>query len=133
VPETTSVRPAPPVALPGRTLVSDGVVAAVASIAAREVPGVHDLHRGTARAVQVDVAEHEVAVEVSIVVEHPAPVQEVADQVRAHVAHAITRLTGTTAVEVDVVVADLHVADLHVAPGDASGPATAAVSPVDPA
>ena len=130
MPETTSIRTAPPAVVPGRTLVSDGVVAAVAAIAAREVPDVHDLHRGPARAVEVDVAEHEVAVEVAIVVEHPAPVQEVADQVRAHVAHAITRLTGTAVVEVDVVVADLHVA-----PGDASGSARPVdpVDPVDPA
>ena len=130
MPDTTSVRTAATAVVPGRTLVSDGVVAAVAAIAAREVPCVHDLSRHAARAVQVDVAEHEVAVEVSIVVEHPAPVQEVADQVRAHVAHAITRLTGTAVVEVDVVVADLHVA-----PGDASGSARPVdpVDPVDPA
>ncbi len=108
----------------GRTTIADGVVAKVAGIAAREVPGVFALGGGGARAlgairdvinatdltqgVKVEVGETQAAADLTIVVEYPAPIQEVADNVRAAVADAITRLVGLTVVEVNVDVNDVH-------------------------
>lgn len=112
----------------GRTTIADGVVAKVAGIAAREVPGVYALGGGGARAlgairdvinatdlsqgVKVEVGETQAAADLTLVVEYPAPVQEVASNVRVAVADAITRLVGLEVVEVNIVVNDVHV------PGD---------------
>lgn len=112
----------------GRTTIADGVVAKVAGIAAREVPGVYALGGGGARAlgairdvinatdltqgVKVEVGETQAAADLTIVVEYPAAIQEVASNVRAAVAGAITRLVGLEVVEVNVEVNDVHL------PGD---------------
>jgi uncharacterized alkaline shock family protein YloU len=113
---------------PGTTVVADGVVAKVAGIAAREVPGVFALGGGTARAfgalrdvigttdlgqgVRVEVGETQVAADVTIVVEYPTPMHEVAEQVRAAVARAIEQLVGMEVAEVNVAINDVHI------PGD---------------
>lgn len=110
----------------GTTTIADGVVAKVAGIAAREVPGVYALGGGGARAfgairdalnatdltqgVKVEVGETQAAADLTIVVEYPAPIQEVASNVRAAVAGAITRLVGLEVVEVNVEVNDVHIA-----------------------
>ncbi|PVE98674.1 Asp23/Gls24 family envelope stress response protein [Microbacterium sp. TPD7012] len=109
----------------GKTVIADGVVAKVAGIAAREVPGVFALGGGGARAfgairdvinatdlaqgVKVEVGETQAAADLTIVVEYPAPIQEVASNVRSAVAGAISRLVGLEVVEVNVEVNDVHV------------------------
>lgn len=108
----------------GRTTIAEGVVAKVAGIAAREVSGVHALGGGGARAfgairdavnatdltqgVKVEVGETQAAADITIVVDYPAPIQEVADNVRSAVTAAITRLVGLQVVEVNVDVNDVH-------------------------
>ena len=110
----------------GSTVIADGVVAKVAGIAAREVAGVYALGGGGARAlgairnvvnatdltqgVRVEVGETQAAADITIVVEYPMPVHEVASQVRSAVAAAITRLVGLEVVEVNVEVNDVHLA-----------------------
>lgn len=112
----------------GKTVIVDSVVAKVAGMAAREVPGVHALGGGAARVlgsireavgakdlaqgVQVEVGETEVAAELSIVVDYPEPLQRVADEVRLAVAQAITELVGMQVARIDVTVVDVYV------PGD---------------
>lgn len=108
----------------GRTTIAEGVVAKVAGIAAREVSGVHALGGGGARAfgairdavnatdltqgVKVEVGETQAAADITIVVDYPAPIQEVADNVRSAVTAAITRLVGLQVVEVNIDVNDVH-------------------------
>jgi uncharacterized alkaline shock family protein YloU len=120
VPSTTTT--------PGKTVVADGVVAKVAGIAAREVPGVFALGGGTARSfgalrdvigttdlgqgVRVEVGGTQVAADVTIVVEYPAPLHTVAEQVRAAVARTIEQLVGMEVAEVNVAIDDVHI------PGD---------------
>ncbi|MBZ4487520.1 Asp23/Gls24 family envelope stress response protein [Microbacterium sp. cx-55] len=114
----------------GRTTIADGVVAKVAGIAAREVAGVYALGGGGTRAlgairdainatdlgqgVKVEVGETQAAADLTIVVEYPTPIQEVANNVRSAVANAISRLVGLEVVEVNVSVNDVHL------PGDDS-------------
>ena len=109
----------------GTTTIAEGVVAKVAGIAAREVAGVYALGGGGARAfgairdvinatdlaqgVKVEVGETQAAADITIVVEYPAPIQDVANNVRAAVAGAISRLVGLEVVEVNVEVNDVHV------------------------
>ncbi|GAA1597610.1 Asp23/Gls24 family envelope stress response protein [Leucobacter chromiireducens] len=108
----------------GRTTIAEGVVAKVAGIAAREVSGVHALGGGGARAfgairdavnatdltqgVKVEVGETQAAADITIVVDYPAPIQDVAENVRSAVTAAITRLVGLQVVEVNVDVNDVH-------------------------
>jgi uncharacterized alkaline shock family protein YloU len=116
----------------GKTVIVDSVVAKVAGMAARDVPGVHALGTGGARVignlreavgakdlaqgVRVEVGETEVAADLSIVVEYPERLQAVASEVRVAVAQAITQLVGMKVAEINVTVVDVHV------PGDDDEP-----------
>ncbi|WP_125130675.1 Asp23/Gls24 family envelope stress response protein [Microbacterium sp. 10M-3C3] len=112
----------------GKTTIVDPVVAKIAGIAAREVPGVHALGGGAARVlgnireavgakdfaqgVRVEVGEKEVAVDLQIQVDYPEPLQRVAAEVRSAVAEAITELVGLKVAEINVTVVDVYI------PGD---------------
>lgn len=109
----------------GKTVISDAVVAKVAGIAAREVPGVYALGGGAARAlgairdamnasdlgqgISVEVGETQVAADVTIVAEYPVPLQKVAADVRASISQAIEHIIGLEVTEVNVTVNDVHV------------------------
>jgi|TARA_R110002020_G_scaffold14731_15_gene52383 uncharacterized alkaline shock family protein YloU len=124
VDRTTPARPTADDTAAGKTTIADGVVAKVAGIAAREVPGVYALGGGGARAlgairnvvnaddksqgVKVEVGETQAAADITIVVEYPMPVQDVASNVRAAVSGAISQLVGLDVVEVNVEVNDVH-------------------------
>ena len=109
----------------GATTVVDPVVAKIAGIAAREVPGVYALGGGAARVVgnirdaigqrdqgqgiKVEVGETQVAADVTIVVSYPERLQVVAEDVRHAVARAITELVGMQVAEINVTVTDVHI------------------------
>ncbi len=109
----------------GRTIIDDSVVAKVAGIAARAVPGVHALGGNATRAfgairdavgstalgqgVRVEVGQTQAAVDVTLVVEYPVPMQTVADAVRRAVADAVTDLVGLEVTEVNVAIVDVDV------------------------
>lgn len=109
----------------GKTTIEDGVVAKIAGIAAREVPGVYALGGGAARMVgairdalntkdlsqgiAVEVGEKQVAVDVTIVAEYPVALQKVADEVRASIYRAMSTLVGMDVAEVNVTVNDVHI------------------------
>ena len=108
----------------GKTTINDGVVAKVAGIAARETRGVHALGGGAARAfgaireavagtdqgqgISVEVGETQVAVDVTIVAEYPAALQDVADGVRSNIIRAVESIVGLEVTEVNVTVNDVH-------------------------
>ncbi len=112
----------------GKTVIADPVVAKIAGIAAREVPGVYALGGGAARVVgairdaigttdlgqgvKVEVGETQVAADITITVEYPMPLHEVSNAVRVAVADAIERLIGMEVAEINVTVSDVHI------PGD---------------
>ncbi|WP_030143804.1 MULTISPECIES: Asp23/Gls24 family envelope stress response protein [Mycetocola] len=111
--------------LGGKTTIDDGVVAKIAGIAAREVPGVYALGGGAARVVgairdalnttdltqgiSVEVGEKQAAADVTIVAEYPVSLQKVADDVRAAIYRAIEDLVGLDVTEVNVTVNDVHI------------------------
>jgi uncharacterized alkaline shock family protein YloU len=108
----------------GKTVINDGVVAKVAGIAAREARGVYALGGGAARAfgairevvagadqaqgISVEVGETQVAVDVTIVAEYPAPLQDVAEGIRSAVIRAVETIVGLEVTEVNVTVNDVH-------------------------
>ena len=107
----------------GTTTVADSVIAKVAGIAAREVPGVHDLGGNVARAigairgalntsdrsqgVSVEVGETQVAVDITLIADYPVSLPRVADGVRTAVIEAIESLVGLQVTEVDVTISDV--------------------------
>jgi uncharacterized alkaline shock family protein YloU len=109
----------------GNTTIADAVVTKVASIAAREVPGVHSLGGGVSRTVgsvtqrvglsdertmgvSVDVGEHEAAADLTVVVEYGESIPEVSHAIRDNVVKRIEGITGLSVTEVNVAVNDLH-------------------------
>lgn len=109
----------------GAIQVADGVVAKIAGIAIQEIPGVHALGGGAARAlgnlrekvgqkdltqgVSVEVGKTQVAVDVTMVVEYPHPLQQVADDARDAVYTAIENLVGMEVTEVNITITDIHI------------------------
>lgn len=114
----------------GRTSIADVVVVKVAGMAAREIPGVHDMGGGLSRTlgavrdrvpggrpnvgrgVKAEVGERQAAIDVELVVEYGVPVPDVARDVRENVIGAVERITGLEVVEVNVAVTDVRL------PGD---------------
>lgn len=109
----------------GKTIIEGNVVAKVIGIAARDVSGVYALGGGAARAigairdavgntdltqgVSVEVGEKQVAADLTIVVEYPQPLKQVADDVRAAVYKAVEDLVGLEVVEVNISITDIHI------------------------
>ena len=107
----------------GDTTVTDGVIAKVAGLAVRDIPGVHALGGGAARVIgqlrdrigqtdltqgiAVDVQEAGVAFQVTLVAEYGVPLQHVAAEVRAAISEAVRELVGRPVARVDVTVADI--------------------------
>ncbi|MGW1638523.1 Asp23/Gls24 family envelope stress response protein [Streptomyces lavendulae] len=120
----------------GKTSIADVVVAKVAGLAAREIPGVHDMGGGLSRTlgavrdrvpggrpnvgrgVKVEVGERQTAIDLDLVVEYGVSIAEVAADVRENVITAVERITGLEVVEVNIAVNDVHL------PGDEDQVAT---------
>ena len=112
----------------GTTKIADSVVSRIAGLAAREVPGVHDMTAtgiGSAfgsiagrvtgndqmdKGVQVQVGEVECIVDLNIVVDYEASIPQVATALRRNVGGRIKAMTGLETKEVNINVADLYFA-----------------------
>ncbi|HEX7302070.1 Asp23/Gls24 family envelope stress response protein [Lentzea sp.] len=110
----------------GTTTIADVVVQKIAGLATREVPGVHALGGGAARAfgalreripgasssagqgVSVEVGERQTAVDLQIVVEYGVSIAALTQAVRGNVIRAVEGMTGLEVVEVNIAVDDLH-------------------------
>lgn len=115
----------------GDTTIADTVVAKIAGIAAREVPGVYAMGNAARRAisgltsrvtggsgeasvdqgVSIEKGESQATVVVSVVVEYGVSLVDVADQIRENVIRAVEFGTGLEVVSVDVNVSDVHLPD----------------------
>ncbi|MFE7169730.1 Asp23/Gls24 family envelope stress response protein [Streptomyces sp. NPDC057616] len=114
----------------GKTTIADGVVAKIAGMAAREIPGIYSLGAGMARAlgamrervpgaggggvargVKVEVGERQAAVDLDVVVDYGVSIVDVTGDVRANVISALERMTGLEVVEVNITVNDVHLPD----------------------
>lgn len=108
----------------GTTTIADAVVSKVVALATREISGVAGIGGGASGAiggvvgrirgeehatsgVAVEVGERQAAADVTIRVEYPAPIHQVADAVRDNVIDRVESMTGLEVVEVNISVADL--------------------------
>jgi uncharacterized alkaline shock family protein YloU len=109
----------------GTTAIAEGVVTKVAGLAAREVPGVHDLGGGAARAlgsvtqrvglgerisqgVSVEVGQKEAAVDLSLVIDYGESIPQVSQAVREQIVKRVEGITGLAVTEVNITVNDLY-------------------------
>jgi len=124
----SSPRHAQAIDVKGRIHIADEVVEKVAGLAATEVPGVADLGGDVERAlesvrerigignkrgdqgVKAEVQGHDVAVNVTIMVEFGHVVMDVARQVQSNIALQVNRMLGLRVVEVNVTVDDVRTA-----------------------
>ncbi|MGJ7906849.1 Asp23/Gls24 family envelope stress response protein [Actinopolyspora sp. H202] len=111
----------------GRTSIAATVVQKIASIAAREISGVHAMGGGVSRAfgalreripggsgtstfsgVRVEVGEKQTAVDLDVVVEYGLSIVELTRSVRRNVIESVERMTGLEVIEVNIDVNDVH-------------------------
>ncbi|MDO4686444.1 MAG: Asp23/Gls24 family envelope stress response protein [Corynebacterium sp.] len=111
----------------GVTTLSDTVVAKVAGIAAREVPGVYDMGNAARRAfsavseripnaqtnvaggISVEKGEVQTAIDCTIVIEYGYSIVEVGNAIRRNVIEQVEQATGLEVIEVNIDVVDVHV------------------------
>jgi len=138
---TTPVRTSGSSGVGGTTKIADSVVARIAGLAAREVPGVHDMTStglGQAfggltgrvtgqdqmdRGVAVQVGEVECIVDLNLVVDYQASIPQVAEAIRRNVSGRIEAMTGLRTKEVNINVADLYFPDEDQPPQQPQQPA----------
>ncbi len=116
----------------GKTKIEDAVVAKIADLAAREIPGVHDLtplstskmlsgmasglasrvtgsgSAGATQVVDVVVGEIEAAVDLGMSVDYGVNIPQVADAVRSNIVGRVQAMTGLIVKEVNIDVTDLY-------------------------
>jgi uncharacterized alkaline shock family protein YloU len=110
----------------GKTSIADVVVAKIASLAAREIPGVHELvgqgmggavsglaqrvtHLDTRiQGVNVEVGEREAAIDLRLTVEYGVAIPQMAEAVRRNIMSRMESMTGLVVKEVNIDVIDLY-------------------------
>jgi uncharacterized alkaline shock family protein YloU len=111
----------------GVTTIKDSVIGKVATLAVREIPGVHALGSTPLRAIgaivetisnadvnpgiTIELGDDGVTVQIILVAEYPVPLSELADTVRVAVTRAIEGLVGMTVTAVNVTITDIYVAE----------------------
>lgn len=111
----------------GSTRIADGVVAKIATMAARQVGGVHEMGAGMSRTlgsvrerlpgmtaddtqgVAVQVGERQAAVDIDLVVEYGLSIPDLTAAVRTNVVNEVEHMCGLEVVEVNITVDDVHV------------------------
>ena len=113
----------------GTTVIADGVVAKIAGLAAREIPGVYDMGKGMGRTfgalrsrvpgatsqpaatqgVSVEVGERQAAIDLDVVTHYGQSIVEVTEAVRRNVIDRVEGMTGLEVTEVNVAVDDLYI------------------------
>jgi uncharacterized alkaline shock family protein YloU len=113
----------------GTTVIADGVVAKIAGLAAREIPGVYNMGKGMGRTfgalrsrvpgsssqasatqgVSVEVGERQAAIDLDVVTHYGQSIVEVTEAVRRNVIDRVEGMTGLEVTEVNIAVDDLHI------------------------
>ena len=113
----------------GTTTIEENVVAKIAGMAARQVPGVYDMGNAVRRAfsavtdriptgqanvtggISVHKGETQTAIDVTVVVEYGYSILDVCNSIRDNVIQQVEGTTGLEVVEVNIDVTDIHLPD----------------------
>ncbi|MBO3725176.1 Asp23/Gls24 family envelope stress response protein [Actinomyces bowdenii] len=113
----------------GVTTIDETVVAKIAGMAAREVPGVYDMGNAARRVfnavtdripnaqtnvaggISIEKGETQTAVDVTVVVEYGVSIVEVGNAIRRNIIQQVEGTTGLEVIEVNVNVTDVHLPD----------------------
>jgi len=111
----------------GHTRISPGVVAKIAGLAARDIPGVQSMGGGMARrvgqlrslipgsaeaagqGVSVEVGERQAAIDLNLVTWYGQSIVDISEAVRRNVVGQVEGMTGLKVVEVNIQVDDIQV------------------------
>lgn len=112
----------------GTTRIADSVVAKIAGLAARDIPGVFAMGTGMARrmgqlrsiipgssdssalqGVAVEVGEREAAIDLNLVTWYGQSIVDISDAVRRNCIGQVEGMTGLKVVEVNIQIDDIHV------------------------
>lgn len=111
----------------GATRISPGVVAKIAGLAARDIPGVYEMGGGISRrvgqlrslipgaseaatqGVNVEVGQRQAAIDLNVVTWYGQSIVDISDAVRRNVVGQVEGMTGLKVVEVNIQVDDIHV------------------------
>lgn len=100
----------------GRIEMSAEVVATVAGLAARNIPGIHSLGKSRLvsfgddpkRGIEVEVGSKEAALDLEVIIEYGCDLRKVADQLRKKVADEVNQMAGRDVIEVNLDVVGVH-------------------------
>ena len=112
----------------GTTRIADSVVAKIAGLAARDIPGVFAMGTGISRrvgqlrslipgssdgsamqGVAVEVGEREAAIDLNVVTWYGQSIVDISDAVRHNVIGQVEGMTGLKVIEVNIQIDDIHV------------------------
>jgi uncharacterized alkaline shock family protein YloU len=113
----------------GTTVIADGVVAKIAGLATREIPGVYDMGKGMGRTfgalrarlpgattqpaatqgVSVEVGERQAAIDLDVVTHYGQSIVDVTEAIRRNVIVRVEGMTGLEVSEVNIAVDDLYI------------------------
>src|SRR5262249_3645738 len=115
----------------GTTRIADAVVAKIAGLATRDIPGVYSMGSGMSRrvgqlrslipgsgqaadqGVSVEVGQREAAVDLNIVTWYGQSIVEISEAVRRNVVGQVEGMWGLKVIEVNVQVDDIHVESIQ--------------------
>ena len=120
----------------GVTTIEENVVAKIAGMAAREVPGVYDMGNAVRRAfsavtdriptgqtnvtggISVHKGDTQAAIDVTVVVEYGYSILDVCNNIRENIIQQIEGTTGLEVVEVNIDVTDVHLPEEETSTSD---------------
>jgi len=99
----------------GAITLGDNVVATIAGLVARDIPGIRALGRSRMvsfgdsprRGVDVEVGNTEAAVDVDVVIEYGCDIEALAEELRSRVANEVARMCSRDVIEVNINVVDI--------------------------
>ena len=96
----------------GTVQIADEVVAIIASLAATEVEGVSSMSKvgvkGLTKGVKVEVFNHQVRVELAVLMEYGYNIPATSQKVQERVKNAIENMTGLTVTDVNIRIAGVN-------------------------
>jgi uncharacterized alkaline shock family protein YloU len=102
----------------GTTTVPTPVIEKIATLAVREVPGVHEFATGSAggeKPISINLDGRTATIEIHLVIEYGFAVHSVTEKVRTKVISALENLFGLDVTAVDIVIDDIHLEDAETA------------------